>query len=307
MKTAVRLVVSFFATLVAAFFHQQAVAVTTNLTAIADTGLWAGAPDHNLGKNVFLPIGTSTSGHIGRGLVRFDLSAIPTNATISSATLTLKIGINQAGASTVNLHRMLQGWIEGTGNGFTRGSASGFGSAALAGEPTWNRRASPGTTWGVSGGSAGTDFVATATATTAPAASSLTFSSAGLTADVQLFVSNPTTNSGWLFKHSVEGSGGARRISMREDTLNAPKLLVNYTVATPAMPPTIFGEALVGNAIRFSFIAQSNLTYAVEALDTLGSTNWTVLTSIAAQPADTVINLTNTISSSQQYFRVRTP
>ena len=91
MKPPARLVVSFFATLVSVIVHQRAVAVTTNLTAVADTGLWAGAPNNNLGHNVFLPIGTSTSGHIGRGLVRFDLSAIPTNATITSATLTLKI------------------------------------------------------------------------------------------------------------------------------------------------------------------------------------------------------------------------
>jgi hypothetical protein len=307
MKTPAGLGVIFFATLVSVIVRQTALAVTTNFTAVADTGLWAGAPDNNLGHNSFVPIGTSTSGHIGRGLVRFDLSAIPTNATINSATLTLKIGINQAGASAVNVHRMLPGWTEGTGNGFARGSAAGFGRSALAGEPTWNRRASPGTMWTAPGGLAGTDFQAAATATAAPASSSLTFSSAGLTADVQLFVSNPTTNSGWLFKHSVEGSGGARRISTREDTLNAPKLLVNYTVATPAMPPIIFGEALLGKAIRFSFIAQSNLTYAVESLDTLGSTNWTVLTSIAAQPTNTVIDVTNSISSSQQYFRVRTP
>jgi len=141
----------------------------------------------------------------------------------------------------------------------------------------------------------------------APASSSLAFSSAGLTADVQLFVSNPATNFGWLFKQSVEGSGGARRIATREDALNAPKLLVIYTVSTPALPPTIFGEALVSNAIRFSFTAQSNLTYVLESRDTLATTNWTVLSSIAAQPTDTVINITNTISSPQRYFRVRTP
>jgi len=307
MKAPARLVVSFFATLVSVIGHQPALAVTTNLTAAADTGLWTGAPDNNLGHNSFLPIGTSNLGLIGRGLVRFDLSAIPPNATINSATLTLQIVLNRAGASTVNVHRMMQDWIEGTGSGFVRGSPAGFGSPAMAGEPTWNRRASPGTMWGGPGGLAGTDFIAAATAMAAPASSSLAFSSAGLTADVQLFVSNPATNFGWLFKQSVEGSGGARRIATREDALNAPKLLVIYTVSTPALPPTIFGEALVSNAIRFSFTAQSNLTYVLESRDTLATTNWTVLSSIAAQPTDTVINITNTISSPQRYFRVRTP
>jgi hypothetical protein len=307
MKAPSKLVTSLFSTLVSVTGHQSVLALTTNLTSVADTGLWAGAPANNLGHNTYVPIGTSTSGHIGRGLVRFDLSVIPTNATINSATLTLRIGVNQAGANTVKVHRMLQGWIEGTGSGFMKLSAEDFGSPALAGEPTWNRRASPDTTWGTAGGLAGTDFVAVASATAAPASSSLTFSSAALTADVQLFVSNTATNFGWLFKPSVEGSGGARRIATREDTLNAPKLLVNYTVSTFAVQPSIFGEALVDNAIRFSFNAQSNLTYAVESGDTPGTTNWTVLNSIPAQLTNTVIDVTNTISSPQRYFRVRTP
>jgi hypothetical protein len=287
--------------------HQQALAITTNLTAVADTGLWAGAPDNNLGHNLFVPVGDSNNGHIGRALVRFDLSAVPHNASINSAMLTLQIVLDNAGASSVNVHRMLQGWVEGTGSGFTEGSAAGFGSPALAGEPSWNSRASPGTLWGAPGGLARTDFIAAATATAAPASSSLTFSSAGLKADAQLFVSNPSTNFGWLIKLSIEVSGGARRIAMREDAPNAPTLLLNYTVPTLATPPTIFDEALVGNAIRFSFNAQSDLTYAVELQDTLGTTNWTVLSSIAAQPTNTVINVTNTISSSPRYFRVRTP
>ena len=63
----------------------------------------------------------------------------------------------------------------------------------------------------------------------------------------------------------------------------------------------------MGDAIRFSFGAQSNFTYAVESLDTLSTTNWTVFSSIAAQPTNTVINIINTISSTQRYFRVRTP
>jgi hypothetical protein len=307
MKTPARLVVSFFATLVSVIGHQPALAVTTNLTAVADTGLWSAAPGNNLGRNTFVPIGTSrTANNTGRGLIRFDLSAIPPNATINSATLTMVVTMDYAGSSTVSVQRMLKSWVEGTGSGFVSGMSQSFGRPALSGEPTWNRRASPSTLWGASGGLAGTDFVTAPTATAGPASSKLTFSSAGLAADVQLFVSNAATNFGWLFKQTVE-NGGARRISTREDTLNAPKLLVNYTVATPAMPATIFGEALVGNAIRFSFNAQSNLTYAVESLDTLGSTNWTVLTSIAAQPTNTVINVTNTISSSERYFRVRTP
>jgi len=307
MKAPAGLVLSFSIALISGMGHQEAAATTTNLTAVADTGLWQGAPDHNLGHNSFLPIGTSNNHNTGRGLLMFNLSAIPPNATVNNATLTLQVGTSRASANAVEVHRMLRAWIEGTGSGFVQASPGGFGSPALTGEPTWNKRASPSTAWGAPGALAGADFVAAASATTNPASSRLTFSSAGLTADVQLFISNPSTNFGWLFKQSVEGSGGARRIATREDTLNAPKLVLTYTVPTTATPPTISGVALVSNAIRFSFSAESNRTYAVESSDALGTTNWTVLTSIPAQPTNAVINVTNTISSPQRSFRVRTP
>src|SRR5579859_4914877 len=101
MNPQARLVVTFFAILVSAIGHQAARAATTNLTAVADTGLWSGAAANNLGRNTFLPIGVSQNLHTGRGLIRFDLSAIPPNATINSATLTFQILMDYAGASSM--------------------------------------------------------------------------------------------------------------------------------------------------------------------------------------------------------------
>jgi len=85
-------------------------------------------------------------------------------------------------------------------------------------------------------------------------------------------------------------------------------LTIVYSVpASPPAPPNIFATALGGSAIRFSFKAQSNLTYRVEFLDSISVSNWNVLTNISAQATDHIVNITNTISSPERYFRVRTP
>jgi len=73
------------------------------------------------------------------------------------------------------------------------------------------------------------------------------------------------------------------------------------------LPPTIFGVALAENQIRFAFIAQSNRPYAVEFRDAITNGNWNVLTNIPAQSANWMVQTTNTVSSNERYFRIRTP
>ena len=79
------------------------------------------------------------------------------------------------------------------------------------------------------------------------------------------------------------------------------------TVLTPATPPDIFGVALTGNQIRFSFNAESNRTYAVEFKDALTNGTWDVLTNIPVLPAPATLQITNVISTPQRFFRARTP
>jgi hypothetical protein len=86
-------------------------------------------------------------------------------------------------------------------------------------------------------------------------------------------------------------------------------LEINYTlpVSPPATPPRLFDASLVGNQIRFSFNAESNRAYTVDFRDTLGTTNWSELISIPAQPADETIQITNYVAGDERYFRVWTP
>src|SRR5262245_49005065 len=230
-----RIMAAMFAVCVAA---SASFADTITLEPTADTGLFQNAPTNNLGAQSFVPVGRTSVGTVGRGLVRFDFAGqIPANATITGARLTLTVVFDRGGSLNADVHRMLRPWIEGNKSGGPGGGS--VGAPATTGEPTWNRRESPNTNWGSAGAQAGSDYVSTASATARLTSGKFTFSSAGLVADVQAFVSNSSTNLGWLFKNQSESTSGARRIGTREDSSNGPTLEVDFTVSGGTPPITI--------------------------------------------------------------------
>ncbi len=80
-----------------------------------DTFIHSGAPLWNYGNNASLRVGRDTANASwDRSLLRFDLGAVPSNATILNATLDL-YG-TQGPGSTVQVRRALGAWTEGTGN-----------------------------------------------------------------------------------------------------------------------------------------------------------------------------------------------
>jgi hypothetical protein len=282
----------------------------TNLTSSADTGLFEQSPDNNLGGMTITIAGTIGLGKRSRALMEFDVGAVlPTNATVTSATLLLNVPMAKGAGQTFELHRVLKSWVEGSGTGGGAGTAS-QGRLAVAGETTWNARMFPATLWGTPGGQANSDYLSAASATAIMDASSMTFSSAGMVADVQIWLASGATNFGWMIIIADEAIlNSASHISTLEDTASPPNLTIAYTVpdSAPANPPNLFNLAAVGNQIRFSFSAQSNRTYAVEFKNAVTNGSWNVLTNIPALSADTTLHITNAISGGQRYFRVRTP
>lgn len=279
-------------------------AETTNLVPSADTTLFETIPDNDLGKNPNMISGTTFTGKKNRALIKFDLAQIPAGATVTSIQLKLNVvKAGSGGGSTFALHRVLKDWGEGTGIG-------NQGTAATDGAATWNNRFHPSSPWATPGAGEGMDYASSPSATSlVDASGSYTFgSTAGLLADVETGRTNAGANFGWILVSQSEGiSATARRIASREDEFNSPILVVDYTVSAPSAKPTISGVTFGANQIRFAFAAESNRTYAVEFLDSLVATNWGVLTNITAQPASTIIQITNTISSGERYFRIRTP
>ena len=163
-----------------------------------------------------------TTGFARRALIRFDLSSIPSGATIAAVTLTLSNDRGKSGSQMVTLYRASAGWGEGTSNS---DADPGKGAPATANDATWTHRLYPGTPWTAAGG----DHVATPSAVTSVGNSgTYNWTSAQMAADVQQWVSNPSTNFGWLIIGNESAKATARRFYSRTGT-TPPVLHVTYT------------------------------------------------------------------------------
>ena len=270
---------------------------TAILSSVADSEIHrVSDPDTNYGTGSTVVSGQLNNGETRRALFRFDLSGIPAQATVTSATLRLQVVFrlpSGGGAnSTFDLRRILKDWTE-TG-------------------VTWNSRLSPAAPW-ESGGLKGSSDASTNASSSVLVSGfgPYTFSSTqNLVADVQLWVTNSSANFGWLLISQNEVSPQtARHFAAKEDSGNAPLLTINYTLPPPPASTNLIltGAVQIGNEFHFSFTAESNLTYTVESLTSLTATNWASVTTFP--PASVTLNrtLTNGITSSNQFFRVRSP
>lgn len=174
-------------------------------------------------------LGPNGAQKIRRGLLRFDTSSIPTNATITSVTLTLHVGsVGSGGGNVINLHRVTKDWGEGP-SGVTQGG--GGGSLSADNDATWIHRfysvANPASapTWTTPGG----DFSAVTSATTL--ATQPVITTAAMAADVQAWVTNPSANFGWALIGDEGTAKSAIQISSREASAAfRPALSVTYDV-----------------------------------------------------------------------------
>lgn len=190
-----------------------------------DTYLFKGEPAWNYGTTGWFTAGgwSAPDAHPNKGLIKFDLSAIPAGATILSATLRLGCVLEQSTTDyAVAVHRSLVQWYEGN----SAGAVPGAGVNAS----TWNyRNANGSVAWtGGQGGAAGIEYAAGATDTRTITGTA--FYNFTVTADVQGFINGTYTNHGWwvigdtpadsakIFSASDDGTAG-----------NRPRLTVTYT------------------------------------------------------------------------------
>jgi hypothetical protein len=187
---------------------------------------------------------------IRRGLIQFDIAgAVPAGATITDVSLTLRDVMGLNGDRPTSLHRTLQDWGEGTS--FQGG---GMGAPATDGDATWlyrfynaaNPALSP--TWTTPGG----DFSPTVSASTIVSddlggGQLFTWTGAGMVADVQSWLNNPSTNFGWLLMGTETATQTAKRLNSGESTTspNQPPVLTITFVPEPASLILVVG-ALVG-------------------------------------------------------------
>ncbi len=199
-------------------------------------------------------VGTNAGGTIRRGLLAFDLSAIPAGSTIDA--VTLRLVLDQAPnvtARTVSLHRVSADWGEAGSAG------SGAGAAAQPGDATWLFRFFNTLAWTTAGG----DFAAGASASqSVTVVGPYDWTGAGVVADVQFWLDNAAANFGWLALGDESTTFTVKKFYSSEG-LTPPRLTVDYTptVGVPSEP----GVEAVGFAPPWPVPASGtvNLSYTL--------------------------------------------
>lgn len=272
-------------------------AATITLQPVGDTTLQDSFPTNNFGGGITIQAGGRRYGGRARAFLRFDLSnSIPSNAIITSATVTLTVVITPTGSvnSIFDLHRVLASWGEGIGSDH-RGAAGG------PGEATWNNRLGPGIPWLTPGG----DFIATASASRAVAGNGTYVfnSTTGLVSNVQGWVNNPASNFGWLLRSESETSPATtRRFGARTDLVNSPVLTVSYSMA-----PHIENAHLAGGTFELQFQAVAGRSNVVERRTSANAGVWQTVTNIPPAVSDTNVVVAVVAASSNAFYRVRLP
>lgn len=226
-------------------------AVTVSLSPEKDNTLYedvAGQISNGQGPYVFAGL---TGNGLRRGLIAFNLSSIPANATITGATLSMFLFQSGPAFTTgdVSVSKVLRNWGEGASDA---GEPGGAGVQAEPGDATWLHTFYNSAFWTNPGG----DFSATASATTPITAANMTYtwSGSGLVADVQSWVSTPSNNFGWIVRGNEADQRTAHRFNSGENSSNPPQLTVTYQVPTLANISTRLRVETGDNALIGGFI-----------------------------------------------------
>ncbi len=200
------------------------------LPALADNTIYAesGAEANGIGQHFFT--GRTGNGELRRALLRFDMTPIPAGSVITGVQVRLFMSRSRAGSVPVAAHRLLQSWGEGMSQST---GGEGVGGTAQPGDSTWTQRffgASPAQPWTNPGGT----FVATASSSVSVGSGAVTWTGAGLVADVQAWINDPTTNHGWIFLGGEGGGTTAKRFDSAQNETFANRPIVTVTFTPPA-------------------------------------------------------------------------
>ena len=188
----------------------------------------AGELSNGAGSHLF--VGATQGGLERRTVLAFDLSGdIPTGATIEAATLALNMSRGQPGPETVELHRVLANWGEGTSVATGGSGGEGGGGQSTPQDVTWIHRFFESEMWRNQGG----DYSDTVSGSMSIIGiSSYTWgSTVQMVADVQSWIDDPSTNFGWILVNPEEGRGTAKRFDSKEndDAGKRPVLTIAFT------------------------------------------------------------------------------
>jgi hypothetical protein len=283
------------------------------INALKDNTLYesaTGALSNGAGQHFFAGRTAQASGSIRRGLVAFNITgSIPSGATITNVTLSLNMSQTSSGNQTVDLHRVLANWGEGTSQA---SGNEGGGAPATTGDATWLHTFYNTSFWSAAGG----DYSSTVSASqTVGTLGSYTWgSTSAMVADVQAWLNTPSSNFGWILVGNESAASTSKRFDTREnaDSTNWPRLVVTYTISPVVLQDstgaTVGGFSTITaayNAIpnpitqRYLIEIQSSYAPASETLPLVFSsrTGSSAANSITIRPAPNVTGKTISTSS----------
>jgi hypothetical protein len=251
-----------------------------------------------------------------RPLMKFNLSAIPTNATVRSANITLTIaadftpddtdGSNILNPFPATIYALTRAWTEGTGTG-------GLGNPGTSSnDVTWTNFTT-GSPWGTLGAGlppSTTDFILTpnvpfnftlgAANGVATYGDGTAFATPELKTLVQPWVNTPASNHGLIFVGNINSNFSAIQFHSKEgaDPAKMPKLNITYSVPSCAVIPTTYAPIVYPDAVATS----SALTLTISPLTNdgnyYGNTNKISLINLSAAATVNTISGTASITNS---------
>ena len=213
---------------------------TANLVATADTFMISGSTrgDYNYGGSYTLQLNpyyaSGTNNQIRGMLLKWDLSGIPSDATVNAASLTFYATLTES-AYTYSLYNMRRAWVEGSNQGATGSGAS------------WNYYgAGTGSWWTAGAANTTTDRENTnlwgAVASDFNVAGNRTFNmnSSGVTV-VQGWLTTPANNNGLTIQNYSGTAIGSWSAASRENVygFTKPTLNVTYCLAGPTIATSV--------------------------------------------------------------------
>ncbi len=176
----------------------------------ADSYLQSGSPNVNNGSEIVMDLNNTRD-----GVVKFDISAIPSGSTITSATLTLvATGVGSATAvKNYGAHQILVDWDEST------------------------------ITWNTPGSTAETHFAGSPTETIA--VTGIGSYNWNVVSDVANFVNGSATNYGWRIIWSSNTSGTNKQVDFgtKENSTSGNRPVLSVTYTPPVSSHTITASA----------------------------------------------------------------
>ena len=228
-----RLLILAIATALGAVGESSASAGTINIMPSKDNTLYEYVPaegDRSNGAGFHLFAGKNGAGEVRRGVLAFDIvGAIPPGSAITVVSLSMNMSMTPAGPLTVELHKLLADWGEGTSHA---PMGEGDGAPATPNDATWRHRFFDSVFWTTQGG----DFSATVSASQSVGGTGhYTWSSAQMVMDVQSWLDNPASNFGWLVLGNEAATATSKRFDTRESA-SPPILTIEFRAALSPKP-----------------------------------------------------------------------